>query len=386
MVTECWMPADDDYYAILGVDRKADAEAIKSAYRQCAMKYHPDRNPDDKAAEDNFKRCAEAYEVLSDPDKRQRYDQFGKSGLRGAGVHDWQHAQGADIFSMVNDLFGMGDIFGGFGGRHGPARGAHLRVVLDITLEEVLRGTKKTVRVARRELCEKCHGSGSASGRRENCTTCGGQGRVQQGGGFFSIITECPRCRGAGSQVRDPCSECGGSRFVNRQRTIEIEVPAGIEDGQRIRYGGQGDSGEPGGPSGDLFAEVQIDEHEFFERHGRDLVCQLPVSFAQAALGAEVEVPTLTGKDALKVTRGTQPGDLFRMKGQGLPELGGRTRGDLLVQVIVEIPRKLSHHQEELLRELAKTERKGVLPQREGFVEKLANYLRKDDEEEPKKP
>ncbi len=378
------MPADEDYYAILGVGRDADPEAIKSAYRGCAMKYHPDRNPGDKAAEDNFKKCAEAYEVLADPEKRRRYDQFGKAGLRGAGVHDWQHADASDIASAFGDIFGLGDLFAGFGGRAGPAQGASLRVVLGITLEEVLGGTRKTVRVARRELCPKCRGSGSASGRRDPCPVCGGQGHVEQGGGFFRFIRECPRCRGAGSQVRDPCPDCRGARFVSHQRTIEIQVPAGIEDGQQIRYSGQGDAGEPGAPSGDLYAEVQIEAHPFFERHGRDLVCQLPVSFTQAALGAEIEVPTLTGKDTLKVARGTQGGDLYRLKGQGLPEIGGRGRGDLLVQVVVEIPKKVSHHQEELLREFAKTERKGVLPQREGFVEKLANYLRSDEAEEKK--
>ena len=375
---------DDEYYAILGVPRGADSEAIKRAYRQCALKLHPDRNPGNKEAEEQFKKCAEAYEVLSDPEKRARYDQFGKAGLRGAGVHDFAHADVHDIFSMFQDVFGFGDLFGGMA-RGGPARGASLRCVVGVTLDEVLRGVSKAVRISRRELCDKCRGSGSASGRREPCPVCGGHGRVQQGGGFFRIVTDCPRCHGAGSSVRDPCPECRGRRFISRHRTIEIRVPAGIEDGQRIRYGGQGDAGDPGAPPGDLYAEVRVEPHEFFERHGRELLCQLPVGFTQATLGAEVEVPTLEGKETLKVGRGTQSGDLYRLKGRGLPDVEGYGRGDLLIQVVVEIPKKLTHHQEELLREFAKTEKKGVLPQRESFIEKLAGYLR-PEEAEGKKP
>jgi molecular chaperone DnaJ len=379
------MPEEEDYYVVLGVSRDANAEAIRTAYRKCAKQYHPDQNPGDKAAEERFKKCAEAYEVLSDPEKRARYDQFGKAGLRGAGVHDWAHTDVQDIFSMFGDVFSFGDLFGGFAGRGGPARGASLRVILGITLEEVLRGASKTVRISRRELCEKCRGSGSTSGRRDKCSTCGGHGRVEQGGGFFRIVTDCPRCRGAGSFVRDPCPECSGRRFISRQRTIEVQVPPGIEDGQRIRYGGQGDAGEPGAPAGDLYAEVQIEAHPFFERHGRDLLCQLPIAFTEAALGAEVDAPTLEGKEKLKIARGTQGGDLYRLRGKGLPEIGGYGRGDILVQVIVEIPKKLTHHQEELLAEFAKTDRKGVLPQREGFLEKLAGYLRQDKAEDKKK-
>jgi len=382
------MPGDEDYYAILAVPRGADPEEIKKAYRRAAMKFHPDRNPGDKAAEERFKKCAEAYEVLSDPDKRARYDQFGVAGLRGAGVHDWQHSDIQDIFSFFGqDFFGLGDLFGGFaGGRAGPRPGQSLRVLIDVKLEEVLKGVTRTVQMKRRELCEKCGGSGSASGRRETCRTCRGQGRVQHGGGFFRVVTDCPACGGAGSTIADPCKECHSQRFVIRQRTIEMQIPAGIEDGQRIRYGGQGDAGEPRGPRGDLFAEIRIEPHPFFERHGRDLLCQVPVSFTQAALGAQVEVPTLEGKEPMAVTRGTQSGDLYRLRGKGLPELDGRGRGDLLVQMVVEIPKKLTSHQEELLREFTQTEHKGVLPQRESFLEKLASYLRQENAEDKKKP
>jgi len=373
------MPHEEDYYAILGVARGAAPDDIKAAYRRCAMQYHPDRNPGDKDAEENFKKCAEAYEVLSDPEKRERYDRFGRDGLRGTQVHDWAHTDVQDIFSIFQDVFGLGDLFG-FGGRRsgrtGARAGASLRCFLDVTLEEVLRGTTKTVRVSRMELCEKCGGTGSASRRRETCRTCAGHGQVQQGGGFFRLVTACPHCGGSGRIVRDRCPECQGRRFAKRQRTVEIQVPAGIEDGQRIRYAGQGDAGEPGAPRGDLFAVVRVTDHPFLERHGSDLLCQLPVSFTQAALGADVEVPTLEGKETLTVTRSTQGGDLYRLRGKGLPDLDGGRRGDLIVQVVVEIPRKLSRKQEQLLREFAGTEHKGVLPQREGFLEKLANYLR----------
>jgi molecular chaperone DnaJ len=380
------MPDEENYYAILGVDRGADAETIKRAYRQCALKYHPDRNPGDKASEEAFKKCAEAYEVLADPEKRGRYDRFGKAGLRGAGVHDFAATDVHDIFSMFEDVFGLGDLFGGFGGRmrRGPARGASLRVVLDVTLEDVLQGAAKTVRVTRRELCDRCKGTGSATGRRERCATCGGHGRVQQAGGFFRIVTDCPHCGGSGERVRDPCKACGGHRFVSRPSTIDIQVPKGIEDGQRMRYAGQGDAGEPGALRGDLYAEVHVEPHPFFERHGRDLLCQVPVSFAQAALGADLEVPTLAGKEPMQITRGTQAGDLYRLKGRGLPDIEGFGRGDLLVQVVVEVPKKLTPRQEELLREFDQADRKGAMPQREGFLEKLAASLRPQKAEEKK--
>jgi molecular chaperone DnaJ len=382
------MPGEDDYYAILGVGRNASADDLKAAYRQCAMKYHPDRNPGDKGAEERFKKCAEAYEVLADPDKRGRYDRFGRAGLSGTGVHDWQQADVHDIFTMFQDVFGLGDLFGGFGrraARRGPQPGASLRCFVDVALEEVVKGGTKTVSITRRELCEKCRGSGSVSGRREACATCRGQGRVQQGGGFFRVITDCPRCGGAGTVIRDPCPECRGQRFVRRQRTIEIHIPPGIEDGQRVRYSGQGDAGEPAAPHGDLFAVIRITPHPFFERHGRDLLCQVPVSVPQAAIGAKVEVPTLEGKTALEIRHGTQSGDLYPLKGKGLPDLEGRGRGDILVQVIVEIPKKLSRRQQELLQEFADTETKGVLPERERYLERLADYLGRGGSKEKQK-
>ena len=380
------MPDDDDYYAILGVGRSASTDEIKKAYRQCAIRYHPDRNPGDREAEARFKKCAEAYEVLSDADKRQRYDRFGKEGLRGAGVHDFSHVDVRDIFSMFEDVFGFGDLFGGFGGRRGgrqgPQPGQSLRCFIDVSLEEVLSGVTKTVRLSRSELCEACGGSGSASGRRETCRTCGGHGRIQHGGGFFRLVRDCPHCGGAGTVVTDPCATCGGRRFVTRKRTIDVQIPPGMEDGQRIRYAQQGGAGEPGAPRGDLYAVVRIEPHAFFDRHGRDLLCMLPVSFTQAALGAKVDVPTLEGKEEMEITRGTQSGDLYRLDGKGLPDVQGYGRGDILVQVVVEIPKKLTRRQQELLREFAETEKKGVLPQRESFLEKLAGYFTQPSEKD----
>jgi molecular chaperone DnaJ len=379
------MPAEESYYEILGVGREASAEEIKKAYRQCALKYHPDRNPDDKASEARFKQCAEAYEVVGDPEKRRQYDQFGKEGLRGSGMHDWQQTDTHDIFSMFEDVFGFGDMFGGRGGGgRGQRAGASLRCTIDLSLEEVLAGTTKNVRVSRREPCEKCKGTGSASGRREQCKTCGGHGRVQQGGGFFRVVTTCPQCGGAGDLIRDPCPACQGHRFTSVQKTIEIAVPAGVDDEQRIRMTGQGDAGEAGSPRGDLYADIRVKPHDFFERHGRDLLCQVPVTFAQAALGAKIDVPTLEGKESLEIAKGTQSGDLYRLRGRGVPDLQRRGRGDILAQVVVEVPKKLSKRQQELIREFAEADDKGSLPQRESFVEKLAGYLGRRSEKKAK--
>lgn len=387
------MPGEDDYYEVLGVGRDASQDDIKRAYRRCAVKFHPDRNPGDAEAERNFKQCTEAYEVLSDPQKRRLYDQYGKAGLRGAGVHDWQHADVRDVEDYIRTVFGggvFGDILSGFfgggfgmgGRRTGPRPGHSLRCSIDVSLEEVAQGTTKTVRIRRQERCDTCGGTGSKSGKRETCTTCRGHGRVQKGGGFFSVVTDCPKCEGRGSVVSEPCEDCVGRGFIARRREIEVHVPPGVQDGQRIRYSEQGDAGEPGAPRGDLFAVVRIRPHPFFERHGMDLLCQLPVSMTQAALGAEVEVPTLDGRETLTVSRGTQSGDLYRLEEKGMPDVHGRGRGDILVQVVVEIPKRLSRRQEELLREFAETEGKGVLPQRESFLEKLAGYLRGSEKNE----
>ena len=363
-----------DYYEVLGVSRDASAEEIKKAYRQAALKYHPDRNPNDpKAAEAKFKEAAQAYEVLSDPEKRQRYDRYGHEGLSGAAMHDFSHMGAADIFSMFEDIFGGGV----FGGRRG---GVDLQTEVELTLAEVARGTEKTVEFERSDYCERCSGSGAEPGsQRRTCSQCGGYGQVEQQTGFSVLfgrmITTCPACRGRGTIVTTPCKACRGRGRAPKRRVLNIKIPAGIEDGQAVRVPGEGEPGEDGSRRGDFHCIVRIKPHPFFERHGADLVCRVPVSFTQAALGTKLEVPTLDGKEEITLERGTQFGELIRLSGKGLPSLRGRRRGDLIVQIVVEIPRKLNRRQEELLREFAATEDKTVLPESKGFFEKLADFF-----------
>ncbi len=361
-----------DYYDVLGVSRESASEQIKKAYRRLAHKYHPDRNKEHDA-ETKFKEAAEAYEVLSDSTKRQRYDQFGHTGLSGQGVHDFSHMGVGDIFSMFNDIFGEG-----VGGRRQSRAGADLQTEVELTLAEVLSGAERSIPFSRQDLCDTCGGSGSAPGtQRQTCRTCGGYGQVQQErGGFFGrVITTCPACRGRGSTIVSPCKTCRGSGRMPKDRVVTVQIPAGIHDGQAVRVRGEGEPGEEGTQRGDLHCYVRIKPHPFLERHNNDTVCRMPISFTQAALGAKVEVPTLTGKAELKIPRGTQHGQLFRLSGLGLPDLRSRRRGDELVQVMVETPRKLNKVQQELLRKFAATEDKAVLPESKGFFDKLVNYL-----------
>ncbi len=361
-----------DYYEVLGVSRESSSEQMKKAYRRLAHKYHPDRNKEHDA-ETKFKEAAEAYEVLSDPTKKQRYDQFGHTGLSGQGVHDFSHMGVGDIFSMFNDIFGEG-----FGGRRQSRRGADLQTEVELTLAEVLSGAERSIPFARQDLCDTCGGSGSAPGsERQTCRTCGGYGQVQQerGGLFGRVITHCPACRGRGSTIVNPCNMCRGSGRMPKERVVTVQIPAGIHDGQAVRVRGEGEPGESGTDRGDLHCYVRIKPHPFLERHNNDTVCRMPISFTQAALGAKVEVPTLTGKAELKIPRGTQHGQLFRLSGLGLPDLRSRRRGDELVQVIVETPRRLNKVQQELLRKFAATEDKAVLPESKGFFDKLVDYL-----------
>ncbi len=361
-----------DYYDVLGISRESSSEQTKKAYRRLAHKYHPDRNKDHDA-EAKFKEAAEAYEVLSDPTKKQRYDEFGHTGLSGQGVHDFSHMGVGDIFSMFNDIFG-----GGFGGRGQGRRGADLQTEVEITLAEVLNGTERSIPFSRQDLCDTCGGSGSAAGsKRQTCGTCGGYGQVQQeGGGFLGrVITSCPACRGRGSMIVNPCKTCRGSGRMPKERVVTVKIPVGIHDGQAVRIRGEGEPGEAGTQRGDLHCYVRIKPHPFLERHNNDTVCRMPISFTQAALGAKMEVPTLTGKAELKIPPGTQHGQLFRLSGLGLPDLRGRRRGDELVQVMVETPRKLNKAQQELLRQFAATEDKAVLPESKGFFDKLVDYL-----------
>jgi molecular chaperone DnaJ len=363
-----------DYYVVLGVSREAGADEIRKAYRQAALKYHPDRNQSPEA-ESFFKEAAEAYEVLSDPEKRQRYDRYGHQGVRGAGMHDFSGMNVQDIFSMFDDIFGGGM----FGGRRGRG-GVDLEMEVELTLDEVAKGVEKTVEFDRQDYCETCSGSGSEPGsRRRNCPTCGGYGQVEQTtglGAFFGrVVTACPACRGKGTLSVSPCKRCRGTGRQTRHRVLTIHIPAGINDGQGVRAAGEGEPSENGSSRGDLHVYVRVRPHPFLERHGQDLVCRVPISFAQAALGAKIEVPSLGGKVELAIPAGAQHGQMFRLSGQGLPSLRSQHRGDEVVQVWVEVPRKLSPRQEELLREYAKTEDKSVSPDSKGFFEKLAQFF-----------
>ena len=381
------MAEDFNYYQVLGVDRSAAGDAIKTAYRKKAMQYHPDRNPDDAEAEKKFKQCAEAYEVLSDTEKRRLYDQYGRAGLRGSSVHDFNTTDVGDIFDMFRDVFsgglggggGFDDFFGtggGSRGTRGPARGHSLRAVVQISLKEVASGAKRTLEVKRLETCDACGGSGAKPGTRPSaCPTCGGQGRVQRGGGLFRMISECPSCRGAGKVIKDPCSNCGGQGRTPKRKTLEVTIPAGVHSGQQIRLSGQGDAGEPGGARGDLYVVIDVADDPIFERDGNNLFCQVPISFTQSALGGAIEVPTLTGRETMKLKGGTQSGEVLTLSGKGLPDIRGFRHGDLLVQVVVEVPRKLSGKQKELLRQYAETEKAAPMPGRQGFLDKLKTYF-----------
>ncbi len=366
--------AKRDYYEVLGVARDATSEQIKKAYRRLAHKYHPDRN-NDADAEVNFKSAAEAYEVLADSTKRQRYDQFGHAGLSGAGVHDFSHMGTDDIFSMFTDIFG-----GGGGGGRRRTRGADLQTQVEISMYEVLTGAERSIEFAREDLCDGCRGSGAAPGsQQKTCSTCGGYGQVEQTGGlgslFGRVITACPHCKGRGSTVVTPCHGCRGTGRVMKERIVTAQIPAGIHDGQAIRVQGEGEPNADGTSRGDLHCYVRVKEHTFLKRHNNDLVCEMPISFTQAALGATVEAPTLEGKAELKIPPGTQHGQVFRLSGMGMPDLRTRRRGHELVQVLIEIPRKLNKNQKTLLREFANTEDKSVLPESTGFFDKLVNYI-----------
>ncbi len=378
------MPTTRDYYEILSVERTADGEEIKRAYRRLAMKYHPDRNPNDAEAEAKFKEAAEAYEVLTDDGKRKVYDQFGHEGLRrggGPAAHDFSRMDVSDIFSMFNDIFGQNQ-GGGRGGRRGVARGYDLETEVTLTLNDVLSGCERDVEFTRLDVCEKCVGSGAKAGTKPvKCPTCGGQGKVQQSGlgGMFRMVVACPACHGRGSVVKEFCDACRGKGRQPKKRNLSIKVPAGIAEGQAIRVQGEGEppppemsaSGE--GQRGDLHVVVRVEEHERFRREGNHLVLEMPISFPQAALGADVQVPTLDGPRPLSVPRGTQHEQMFRLDGLGLPDLRTGRRADLVVVAKLEVPTKLTSRQEELLREFAGIEDQsgGVSPQGDGFWKKI---------------
>ncbi len=348
-----------DYYEVLGVDRQATDQQIKSAYRKLALKHHPDRNPGDKHAEELFKEAAEAYAVLADREKRSLYDRFGHAGVgatAGAGGFDPTiFADFSDIFAGLGDVFGFGDIFGGRRRRGGPQRGADLRYDLEITFEEAAKGAETAIQIPREETCETCHGSGAAPGTSaETCSQCRGSGQLRYQQGFLTVARPCPNCRGTGKTIARPCASCRGAGRVGRERKITVKIPAGIATGQRLRIYGEGEHGSAGGPPGDLYVVVHVQEHPFFHREEDDLYCEMPVAFTTLALGGDIKVPTLDGREEIHVPAGTQPGTRFKLRGKGMPNVGGRGHGDLYVIARVTVPKKLTKDQKRALEELAR--------------------------------
>ncbi|HSN39877.1 MAG TPA: molecular chaperone DnaJ [Burkholderiales bacterium] len=350
--------AKKDYYEALGVNRDASEEEIKKAYRKLAMKHHPDRNPDNPKAEEHFKEAKEAYEILSDAGKRAAYDQYGHAGV------DASAAAGAGAgFGNFADAFGdiFGDIFGGGGGRtrSGVYRGADLRYNLEISLEEAARGTETRIRIPALEECDTCHGSGAKPGTSPTtCTTCGGHGQVRMQQGFFSIQQTCPKCHGSGKIVTSPCPTCHGAGRIKQHKTLSVKIPAGVDEGDRIRLSGEGEAGVNGGPTGDLYVVIHIKPHSVFQRDHNDLHCEMPISFTTAALGGEIEIPTLDGYAKIKIPAETQSGKVFRLRGKGIKGVRSSAHGDLMCHVVVETPVNLTARQKELLIELEAINRK----------------------------
>ncbi|MFN2531444.1 MAG: molecular chaperone DnaJ [Pyrinomonadaceae bacterium] len=365
-----------DYYEVLGVSRTASDQEIKSAYRRLAVRYHPDKNPNDASAEEKFKEAAEAYGVLADVEQRRRYDRFGHSGVSSS-AGNWGAPGFSGIEDILGDLFGFGDVFGGAraGGRRSAAqRGADLRYDLEISLEDAANGMTAQLRIPRLETCDTCKGSGAAGGTQpETCQSCGGSGQVRYQQGFFSVARTCHVCRGAGRVIKTPCPDCSGSGRVEREKQMEVKIPAGVETGSRLRVQGEGESGTQGGGSGDLYVVIHVAEHDQFERQGNNLYEAVPITFAQAALGAEVFVKTLDGEDKVKIPMGTQTGTVFRLKAKGMPALGGRGRGDLYVSVNVITPTSLTREQRRLLEQLAEVENKDL--EDKGLVDKVRDIF-----------
>lgn len=366
--------AKRDYYEVLGVHRNAAETEIKKAYRKLALQYHPDKNPGNKEAEDKFREASEAYEVLMDSQKRATYDQFGHAGLEGAGGFGG-HPGGFP--GGFGDIFGdiFGEMFGGGrqrGGRPRPQAGDDVRYDLEISFNEAVFGTEKKIRVARTETCPKCEGTGCKTGTTPDvCPTCHGAGQVRFQQGFFTISKTCGQCGGDGQFMKDPCSECRGRKRIRRERTLSAKIPPGVETGTRMKLTGEGELGSHGGPPGDLYLFLSVQEHPFFQREGDNIHCEVPISFAQAALGAEIEVPTLTGKTTVKVPEGTQTGRIFTLKGKGVANVRGYGIGDQKVHVLVETPTNLSARQKELLEEFAELSGEDMHPMSKGFFEKV---------------
>lgn len=370
-----------DYYEVLQVTRTATDQEIKTSYRKLAMQFHPDRNPGDKSAEEKFKECSEAYGILSDPQKRAAYDRYGHAGFGGAASQGGGFPGGFSGFGGdpqdLGDIFGdiFGEMFGGGGGGRRQSRaqrGRDLKYDLTMEFEESVFGKEQEIKIKRQETCESCSGTGSANGKQPvTCSQCRGAGQVRYQQGFFSVARPCPKCEGSGVNVTDPCQTCHGESRVMREHSINVKVPAGVEDGTRIRYQGEGEAGKLGGPAGDLYVELRVKAHKFFQRDGDDLHCVVPVSFPQAALGDELEIETLEGVAVLKVPEGTQSGKSFRIKGKGVPHLNSNGKGDLIVEVRVQTPNKLTKKQKELLKELSETMQVENSPQSHGFMDRM---------------
>ncbi len=368
------MPGKRCYYEVLGVERTSSQKIIAESYRKLAIMYHPDKNPGDEEAVARFKEAAEAFEVLGDEEKRARYDRYGHAGVNNGGARGFSDVN--DIFAAFGDIFGesaFGDLFGG---RRRPSKGGDVRCDLTLDLLEAARGVTKTIEFQRHEACDECSGSGAKKGTsRTTCTYCAGRGQVVQSTGIFRMQTTCPSCQGVGSVVKEPCAKCRGAAFVLKKVKREIQIPAGIDDQMRIRIAGEGEPSPTGGPRGDCYCFITVKEHSLFHREGEHLVVRMPITYTQAALGAKIEVPTLVGPHELKLPPGTQTGEVFRIRGQGMPSPRGRSVGDLLVQVNVEVPKTLSPEQEELLRQLAEQEQVEVSSHRKTFFEKVREYF-----------
>ena len=371
--------AKQDYYEILGVSKTAEEREIKKAYKRLAMKYHPDRNQGDKEAEAKFKEIKEAYEILTDAQKRAAYDQYGHAAFEQGGMGGGGgFGGGADFSDIFGDVFG--DIFGGGRGRQRAARGADLRYNMELTLEEAVRGVSKEIKIPTQVHCEVCNGSGAHTGSQaQTCPTCHGSGQVQMRQGFFAVQQPCPHCHGRGKIIKDPCRKCHGEGRYQKTKTLSVKIPAGVDTGDRIRLSGEGEAGETGASAGDLYVQVHVREHEIFVRDGNDLYCEVPISFTTAALGGEIEVPTLDGRVKLKVTAETQTGKLFRLRGKGVKSVRSGQVGDLMCKVVIETPVKLTETQKDLLRQLddsfsgaaAKTHK----PKSEGFFEGVKRFF-----------